>query len=59
MEEERSHLRIIQKYRIGVAPISNLFLCGTDQGFLGIVGSMLSGIAMANAHGCDKGFSEL
>ena len=40
-----------KKYRTGVTPISNLFLCGTDQGFLGIVGSMLSGIAMANAHG--------
>lgn len=39
-----------KKYRTGVTPISNLFLCGTDQGFLGIVGSMLSGIAMANAH---------
>lgn len=39
-----------RKYRTGVTPISNLFLCGTDQGFLGIVGSMLSGIAMANAH---------
>ena len=23
---------------------------GTDQGFVGIVGAMLSGIAMANAH---------
>ena len=39
-----------KKFRTGVTPISNLFLCGTDQGFLGIVGSMLSGIAMANAH---------
>lgn len=39
-----------KKYRTGVTPISNLFICGTDQGFLGIVGSMLSGIAMANAH---------
>ena len=38
-----------KKYRTGVTPISNLFLCGTDQGFLGIVGSMLSGIALANA----------
>jgi len=39
-----------KKYRTGVTPVSNLFICGTDQGFLGIVGSMLSGIAMANAH---------
>jgi hypothetical protein len=29
---------------------SNLYLCGTDQGFLGIVGAMLSGISMANYH---------
>ena len=34
----------------GETPIAGLFLCGTDQGFLGIVGSMLSGIAMANRH---------
>ena len=25
-------------------------ICGTDQGFLGIVGSMLSGITIANLH---------
>lgn len=34
----------------GRTPIDNLFLCGTDQGFLGIIGSMLSGITMANNH---------
>lgn len=34
----------------GRTPYKNLFLCGTDQGFLGIVGAMVSGIAMANAH---------
>lgn len=34
----------------GTTPFANLFLCGTDQGFLGIVGSMLSGITMANNH---------
>jgi hypothetical protein len=28
-----------------------LFLCGTDQGLAGIVGSMLSGINVANMHG--------
>ena len=32
----------------GKTPFENLYLCGTDQGFLGIVGSMLSGISMAN-----------
>lgn len=39
-----------EKHRKGLTPVSNLFLCGTDQGFLGIVGSMLSGISMANMH---------
>ncbi len=39
-----------QKTKDGTTPVSNLFICGTDQGFLGIVGSMLSGIAMANTH---------
>jgi len=39
-----------QKVKDGTTPVSNLFICGTDQGFLGIVGSMLSGIAMANTH---------
>lgn len=34
----------------GTTHLSNLFVCGTDQGFLGIVGSMLSGIGIANRH---------
>lgn len=34
----------------GMTSIPNLYLCGTDQGFLGIIGSMLSGITMANNH---------
>jgi phytoene dehydrogenase-like protein len=34
----------------GTTHLENLFLCGTDQGYLGIVGSMLSGIGMANQH---------
>lgn len=38
------------KLRDGRTPIKGLALCGTDQGFLGIVGSMLSGISMANLH---------
>ncbi len=38
------------KVRDGRTHLSNLFLCGTDQGFLGIVGAMLSGISMANYH---------
>ncbi len=39
-----------QKVRDGRTHLSNLYLCGTDQGFLGIVGAMLSGISMANFH---------
>ena len=34
----------------GETGIRGLHLCGTDQGFLGIIGSMLSGITMANNH---------
>ena len=33
----------------GLTGIDGLFLAGTDQGFLGIVGAMLSGISIANA----------
>ncbi len=39
------------KNRTGATGVENLFLCGTDQGFLGITGAMLSGISMANLHG--------
>lgn len=38
------------KNRQGRTALANLYLCGTDQGFLGIVGAMLSGISMANYH---------
>ncbi len=34
----------------GTTHLKNLFLCGTDQGFVGIIGAMLSGISMANQH---------
>ena len=34
----------------GRTALTNLYLCGTDQGMLGIVGAMLSGISMANQH---------
>ncbi|MCX7934753.1 MAG: NAD(P)/FAD-dependent oxidoreductase [Planctomycetota bacterium] len=40
-----------QKNRRGLTPYGNLFLLGADQGFLGIVGAMLSGITIANLHG--------
>jgi len=38
------------KIRSGLTPVKNLFICGTDQGFLGIIGATLSGISMANLH---------
>lgn len=38
------------KFVNGQTPVSNLYLCGTDQGFLGIVGAMLSGITIANRY---------
>ncbi len=38
------------KIKDGRTPVANLFLCGTDQGYLGIVGSMLSGVVMANEY---------
>jgi len=34
----------------GTTHVPNLFLCGTDQGFVGIVGAIISGISMANRH---------
>lgn len=43
------------KRRQGRTALSNVYLCGTDQGFLGIVGAMLSGISMANYHILQKG----
>ncbi len=39
-----------RKIRDGRTPIENVFLCGTDQGFLGIMGAMMSGITIANLH---------
>jgi phytoene dehydrogenase-like protein len=45
------------KNRQGRTALANVYLCGTDQGFLGIVGAMLSGISMANYHILQKGLS--
>lgn len=42
------------KNRQGRTALANLYLCGTDQGFLGIIGAMLSGISMANYHVLQK-----
>lgn len=38
------------KIKDGVTPWPNLFVAGTDQGYLGIVGAMLSGITVVNQH---------
>ncbi len=38
------------KIKDGDIGYQNLFLAGTDQGFLGIIGSMLSGVSIANQH---------
>ena len=34
----------------GETGVENVFLCGADQGYLGIVGAMHSGVTMANNH---------
>jgi len=39
-----------EKRRDGRTHLDNLFIIGTDQGFLGITGALLSGISMANLH---------
>ena len=36
------------KIRNGLTPYDNFFIAGTDQGFLGIVGAMLSGVTIVN-----------
>ena len=37
------------KLKDGIAPVGDLFICGTDRGFLGIVGTTLSRISVANS----------
>ena len=34
----------------GRTPVNNLYVCGTDQGFVGIVGAIVSGISIANRY---------
>lgn len=38
------------KSKNGATRFENLFIAGTDQGFLGIIGAILSGISIANLH---------
>ncbi|HET6884179.1 MAG TPA: NAD(P)/FAD-dependent oxidoreductase [Pirellulales bacterium] len=39
-----------KKHYDGTTHVKNLFICGTDQGFVGIIGAIVSGISMANKH---------
>jgi phytoene dehydrogenase-like protein len=39
-----------QKRLDGRTHLENVFVCGTDQGFVGIVGAIISGISIANQH---------
>ncbi|MEN6557173.1 MAG: NAD(P)/FAD-dependent oxidoreductase [Thermoguttaceae bacterium] len=39
-----------QKSRDGTTRLNNLFICGNDQGLVGIVGTLISGISIANRH---------
>ena len=39
-----------EKIKNGKTSVKNLYICGTDQGFLGIIGATLSGISMVNLH---------
>jgi phytoene dehydrogenase-like protein len=34
----------------GKTPVENLYICGTDQGYVGIVGAITSGISVANRY---------
>jgi hypothetical protein len=38
------------KVKDGRTHFANLYIAGTDQGYLGIVGSLLSGVTMVNQH---------
>lgn len=42
-----------KKHRDGKTPFENVYLIGTDQGFLGIVGALLSGITITNLYGLE------
>lgn len=39
-----------EKQYSGQTPLKNLFVCGTDQGMVGIIGSLVSGITIANQY---------
>jgi phytoene dehydrogenase-like protein len=39
-----------EKRRDGTSHLKNLFICGNDQGLVGVVGAIISGISIANQH---------
>jgi len=39
-----------EKVLDGRTPIEGLYLCGTDQGYVGIIGSIISGLTIANRY---------
>ncbi len=39
-----------QKRHDGTSHLKNLFICGNDQGLVGVVGAIISGISIANQH---------
>ena len=43
-----------EKIKEGTTNFENLYIAGTDQGYLGIVGSMLSGVTVVNQHILNK-----
>ena len=40
----------VEKRYDGATPLKNLFVCGNDQGLVGIMGTLISGITVANRH---------
>ena len=43
-----------QKHFDGRTHLDNLYICGTDQGMVGIVGALVSGISIANRYFLDR-----
>jgi phytoene dehydrogenase-like protein len=43
-----------EKIKDGRTDFENLYIAGTDQGYLGIIGSLLSGVTMVNQHILNK-----
>ena len=39
-----------QKNYAGTTHLKNLYVCGTDQGMVGIIGAIISGITIANRY---------